>query len=52
MKPTNEARGKRVVLYARVSTSGQSTDNQLEALRAVAMRHGWTVVKEYVDKGI
>ena len=43
---------KRVALYARVSTDGQSVENQLRELRAVAMRHGWVVLGEFVDKGI
>jgi DNA invertase Pin-like site-specific DNA recombinase len=43
---------KRVAIYARVSTDGQTTDNQTRELRQVAERHGWTVVKEYVDHGI
>lgn len=43
---------KRVALYARVSTDGQSVENQLLELRAVAERHGWEIVGEYVDKGI
>ena len=43
---------KRVALYARVSTDQQSTENQLMQLRAVAERHGWTVVTEYVDDGV
>jgi DNA invertase Pin-like site-specific DNA recombinase len=43
---------KRVALYARVSTDSQTTENQLLQLRAVAERHGWTVVTEYVDKGV
>lgn len=43
---------KRVALYARVSTDGQSVENQLQELREVAERHGWQIVKEYVDKGI
>src|SRR4051794_21036562 len=45
-------KAKRVALYARVSTDSQTTDNQLLQLRAVAERHGWTVVVEYVDHGI
>jgi DNA invertase Pin-like site-specific DNA recombinase len=43
---------KRVALYARVSTDAQTTENQLIQLHAVAERHGWTVVAEYIDHGI
>ena len=43
---------KRVALYARVSTDGQTTKNQLMELRQTAKRHGWNVVKEFVDEGI
>jgi len=43
---------KRVAIYARVSTDGQSCDNQLQELRSVADRNGWVVVDEYVDQGI
>lgn len=43
---------KRVALYARVSTDGQTVDNQLHELRRVARRHEWEVVAEFVDKGI
>src|SRR5262245_4119380 len=39
----------RVALYARVSTTGQSVRQQLEALREVAGRHNWQVVAEYAD---
>ncbi len=43
---------KRVALYARVSTDGQSVENQLRQLRAVARRHGWQVVETFRDQGI
>lgn len=43
---------KSVAVYARVSTDGQTTENQLRDLKAVAERHGWRVVTEYVDNGI
>ncbi len=43
---------RRAAIYARVSTAGQETVNQLRELRAVAKRAGWEVVQEYVDKGI
>src|SRR5216683_2813908 len=45
-------RSKRAAIYARVSTDGQSTDNQLVALREVAERRGWEVVEVYLDQGI
>lgn len=43
---------KKIALYARVSTDTQTTENQLIELRAVADRHGWIVVAEYVDHAI
>jgi DNA invertase Pin-like site-specific DNA recombinase len=43
---------KRAALYARVSTGGQTVDNQLHELRAVAKRLNWEVVEEFVDQGI
>ena len=42
---------KQAAIYARVSTSGQTTENQLRELRKVAKRQGWDVVAEYVDNG-
>jgi DNA invertase Pin-like site-specific DNA recombinase len=47
-----KAKAKRVALYARVSTSGQTVQNQLRALRAAAKRHGWHVVETFTDEGI
>jgi DNA invertase Pin-like site-specific DNA recombinase len=43
---------KRVAFYVRVSTDGQTVENQLGELHSVANRHGWQVVKIYADKGI
>ena len=43
---------KRVAIYARVSTQGQTVNNQLQELHKVAERHGWEVMSEYKDKGI
>lgn len=43
---------KKVAIYARVSTDGQSCENQLLELRSVAKRNGWHVVHEFVDHGI
>lgn len=43
---------KRVAIYARVSTDGQTTDNQVIELRAIAQRHNWKIVEEFIDQGI
>lgn len=43
---------RRVALYARVSTSDQKADLQLDALRALAAQRGWIVAGEYVDQGV
>ena len=43
---------KRVLIYARVSEINCNPENQLVELREVARRNDWTVVKEFVDKGI
>ncbi len=43
---------KRVAIYARVSTNGQSVTNQLRELRQVAKRQGWKVVGEFMDRGV
>ena len=40
---------KRVAIYGRVSTSGQSTDIQLQECRGYAARCGYEVVGEYCD---
>jgi DNA invertase Pin-like site-specific DNA recombinase len=45
-------KSKNVALYARVSTDGQTCENQLRELRAAIARHGWTIVAEYVDRGV
>jgi DNA invertase Pin-like site-specific DNA recombinase len=43
---------KRVGIYLRVSTDGQTTENQRRELEAVAERSGWDVVGIYEDAGI
>lgn len=43
---------KRVAFYLRVSTDGQTTENQLRELQAVADKSGWEVVEIYEDSGI
>ncbi|MFZ0692863.1 MAG: recombinase family protein [Alphaproteobacteria bacterium] len=47
-----KARGKRVAIYARVSTNSQTVQNQLRDLREVAKRQGWEITKVYQDAGI
>src|SRR4051812_28054570 len=42
----------RVAIYTRVSTGGQTTENQLRELRAVAAREGHQVIAEFTDEGI
>lgn len=42
----------RAAIYLRVSTDGQTTENQRLALEAVAERRGWAVVRTYEDAGI
>lgn len=46
------ARKKNVAIYIRVSTDGQSIENQTRELRQIAERRGWTVVEVYSDAGI
>ncbi len=43
---------KRIAIYARVSTSDQSTESQLLDLRRYTRERSWTIFKEYVDEGI
>ncbi len=42
----------RVALYARVSTTDQSTESQLLDLKRYVRERGWNIFKEYVDEGI
>lgn len=42
----------RVGIYARVSTLDQEPENQLLELRKYVAARGWTITKEYVDKGV
>jgi len=48
----SQLRAKRVAIYARVSTSNQTVENQLAELRVVAERNQWNVVIELSDNGI
>jgi DNA invertase Pin-like site-specific DNA recombinase len=50
--PDEMTNAKRVAIYTRVSTDGQSVENQRRELLAVAERGGWEVVQEYSDHGI
>src|SRR5262249_14687653 len=43
---------KRVAIYTRVSTDGQSVENQRHELLAVAERRGAEFVQEFRDQGI
>ena len=43
---------KKVCLYVRVSTQTQTTENQIQALKEVAERSGYEIVKIYSDDGI
>lgn len=43
---------RKAAIYARVSTSGQSPENQIDELEAVAERMNWHVSAVYIDHGI
>lgn len=43
---------KRAVIYSRVSTKGQDTENQIRELKKVAKRQGWKLVHQYNDNGV
>jgi DNA invertase Pin-like site-specific DNA recombinase len=42
----------KAALYVRVSTTGQTVENQIRQLRAVARRHGWQVAGVFKDEAI
>ncbi|MBT7147030.1 MAG: recombinase family protein, partial [Rhodospirillales bacterium] len=44
--------GKRVAFYVRVSTDGQTTENQRIELEKVAVARGWDVVTVFDDNGV
>ncbi len=43
---------KRVAIYARVSTDGQSCENQIRELAEAAQRNGWVLGETFIDKGV
>ncbi len=43
---------KRIAIYARVSTTDQSTDSQLLDLRRYVKERGWETYQEFCDNGI
>jgi DNA invertase Pin-like site-specific DNA recombinase len=45
-------KAKRVAIYVRVSTDGQTVANQERELATVAARHGWDVVEVFRDQGV
>jgi DNA invertase Pin-like site-specific DNA recombinase len=44
-------KGKRVAFYLRVSTGGQTVENQRQELAAAATQRGWTIIELYSDNG-
>src|SRR5271165_6833991 len=52
MEAEMTSRPKRAALYLRVSTDGQTVDNQRLALEAVCEQRGWQVVQVYADNGV
>src|SRR5580658_1637007 len=44
-------KSKRVAFYLRVSTGGQTVENQRQELAKAAEQRGWTVVELYSDSG-
>jgi len=42
----------KVAIYGRVSTSDQTSDNQILLLREIVERSGWDLVDTYIDNGI
>jgi DNA invertase Pin-like site-specific DNA recombinase len=51
-KTARAADVRRVALYLRVSTAGQTTANQKRELEAVAKRHKWDLVQVFSDNGV
>ena len=49
---TRPTSGQRVALYMRVSTDGQTIENQQRELQAIAERHGWLIVGVFADEGV
>ena len=47
-----EPQPMRVVLYSRVSTNKQTTENQVLELKQVCQRNDWTIIRELTDNGI
>src|SRR5271168_2000309 len=47
-----KSKGKRVALYLRVSTAGQTVEHQRRELAAIAKRQGWTIAHTFKDEGI
>jgi DNA invertase Pin-like site-specific DNA recombinase len=45
-------RVKRAALYVRVSSDGQTVENQTRELGQIAERRGWQIVETYSDAGI
>ena len=50
MTPSSNGSKKTAAIYARVSTSDQSNENQVLQLRQFALSQGWEVVLEYSDE--
>ncbi len=51
-KPRMNPDAPRAAIYARVSTDGQTVENQLRELREAVQRHGWHVAVTLTDKGV
>jgi DNA invertase Pin-like site-specific DNA recombinase len=52
MEVNMASKPKRAALYLRVSTDGQTVDNQRLALEVVSGQRGWQIVHVYSDNGI